>query len=130
MYYDALKAKTQQARHLRVTHQLTGNQRAIVYHIYSEILECIEHQKFWISRKAITAQATLFTVKIEGERIFINTHYRYAAQHVVCFKCKDKVEAKEMRDVIKSAVTLVGLKFEDSKYERSEIKIFSDNQGE
>lgn len=129
MYYDALKRRTQQARHLHVTHQLTGVRRRIVYHIYSEILDSIEHDSFLVPRRPITAQVTLFTVRVDGKNVFINAHHRSGAQLVWCAKCVSKEEAEEMEDVIKSAVDLVDLKCEPIKYNQKRLRIFIDYQG-
>ena len=124
MTYDVLKTRTLHAKKSPETLRLTGNRAAIVNYIYTEILEGIEHQRFHMPRRITTAQATLFIVKVESTHIFINTHYRYNAQHIKCFKCAGKNDAKEILEVIRSAVSKVGLKFAPYKYEREMSQIF------
>ena len=130
VYYEALKARTQHAKHLRVTHQLTGSQRIIVYHIYSEIIDSIENQRFVIPKKITApAQVTLFTVHVSGNNVFINTHRRSGAQRIWCTKCARSKEAESMYEVIKCAVSLVELKCEPVKYGEKGYRIFYDAKG-
>ena len=128
MTYEALKELTHRARHLHVTRQLTGVAHSIVYHIYGEIRDCIATNKFNVLRVAPTAQVTLFTVILTGERIYVHTHYRSGAYRIWTEKCANKVEAEKMCGVIENAVKLVGLKFEPVRGLRKEYRVFMDHE--
>lgn len=124
MTYDVLKARTLQAKKDSEKLRLAGIKSTIVSYIYTELLECIEHQKFCMPRRITTVQATLFTVKVEGTHVYISTHYRYNAQHIKCFKCINRENAKDMLEVIRSAVSQLGLGFAPHKFEKEVVQIF------
>ena len=124
MVYDALKSKTLQAKKLPETLRFTGVSATVVNYIYTEILESIEHQRFYMPRRITIAQATLFTIKVESTQVFIFTHCKYNAQHVKCFKFANKGEAEKVKEAIRSAVNQVGLGFAPYKYEKGMMQIF------
>ena len=128
MTYETLRTLTYRAKHLHVTRQLTGVSRNIVYHIYGEIRDGIENNKFHALRSSPTAQVTLFSVVLSGECIYVNTHYRSGAYRIWSEKCANKDEAEKMCGMIESAAKLVGLKFEPVRSLKKEYRIFMDHE--
>ena len=123
--YEALEKRVVYAKRLKITHDLTGNKRLIIYYIYGQLLDGIRTQKFrvpYFYGTITTAQIDFFKIQVERNYIYVDTICRLS-KRIRAFKC-EKEEIRDILDSIEGAVKLVGLEFEETK-QYSTYKNFS-----
>lgn len=132
--YEALKESVCNAKRQRKFRRLRGQEKRIVGHIYDQIIDGVETQRFRVPHNyTLSAQpkqtrVDLFRISFEKELVYIDTIFRLST-HIDSFCC-EKQEVDNMIEIIYGAVEEVGLKIEKTegyyRYPRFEIYYLTD----
>lgn len=132
--YEALKQRAFNAKRQRKFRRLRGHEKRIVGHIYDQIINGVETQRFRVPHSyTLSAQTEpiridFFRISFEKDLIYIDTIFRLST-HIDSFCC-EKQEVDNMIEIICGAVEEVGLKIEKTegyyRYPRFEIYYLTD----